>query len=59
MAFERNKIIMNPNHRKMAVADMSSPIHGENQKLLALLKEMEKKKCVNIIKRKAEMYEGI
>lgn len=52
MAFKRNKISLNPNRRKMSVADMSSPLHEENQRALALLKEMEKKKCVNIRKRK-------
>jgi len=46
MAFVRNKKSSNPNFgKKLTVANMSHPILNENKKVLALLEEMDKKKC--------------
>jgi hypothetical protein len=43
MAFERDRKPTNPTRRAMSVADMSHPILKENQKVLKLLDEMDKK----------------
>lgn len=51
MAFERNKQSKNPSRRPMSVADMTMPISKENQKLLKLLDEMDKKRNQTISER--------
>ncbi|WP_180827440.1 hypothetical protein [Bacillus sp. UMB0728] len=54
MAFERNKKSSNPNFgKKMSVVDTGHPILRENEKALALLDEMDKKKC-GFFRRKGE-----
>lgn len=53
MAFERKKS-SNPNFgKKMTIAEMSHPILKENEKALALLEEMDKKKY-RLFRRKGE-----
>ncbi|HWI48020.1 MAG TPA: hypothetical protein VNU45_07325 [Rummeliibacillus sp.] len=45
MAFERNKKTANKNKKTMSVSNvMKNPIHKENQKVLNILEEREKKK---------------
>jgi hypothetical protein len=54
MAFERNKKSSNPNFgKKMSVVATGHPILRENEKALALLDEMDKKKC-GFFRRKGE-----